>query len=145
MTDLLAATGSFMTLLFFVCERVKKLLYAYKSFDSWWRAESTSMSVYAVRLVCDASHVNVGLISGLTSDHVHRFVCQVHIWGGEPMAFRFTHNVWKVQESRCTRDEKKKTFSWSLFLSPCPPVYSACFHRSVNVIWAWEWYFILTV
>lgn len=57
MTDLLAATGSFMTLLFFLCERVKKLLYAYKSFDSWWRAESTSMSVYAVRLVCDASHV----------------------------------------------------------------------------------------
>lgn len=40
-----------------MCERVKKLLYAYKSFDSWWRAESTSMSVYTVQLACDASHI----------------------------------------------------------------------------------------
>ena len=37
--------------------------------------------------------LHAGLISGVKSDHVHRFVCQVHIWGGEPVAFRFTHNV----------------------------------------------------
>lgn len=46
------------------------------------------------------------LISGVRSVHVHRFVCQVHIcqWPSD------THSVWKVQESRCTGDEKKEAF-----------------------------------
>lgn len=56
------------------------------------------------------------LISGVKSDHVQQFVCQLHICG-EPMTFKLTHNAWKVQESRCRWDEKNPpTFSWSLFL-----------------------------
>lgn len=48
------------------------------------------------------------LISGVRSVHVHRFVCQVHIWGSQWPSD--THSVWKVQESRCTGDEKKEAF-----------------------------------
>lgn len=69
------------------------------------QTQCISMSVYTVHYNKWVSLLTL-LISGMKSDHVHRFVCQVHIWG-EPMTFRLRHNAWKVQESRCTWDEEK--------------------------------------
>ena len=63
------------------------------------------------------------------SDHVHPFVCQVHIWG-EPMTPK-THN------SKKSAATTSPLFIGLCFCSP-PRLRSGCFHRSVNVIWDCE-------
>lgn len=139
MTDLLTATRSFRTV--FVSVRGGKSFSRHtRIFDSWWRAECISMSVYTVQQVCDPSH-----ITGRADQWNKKWPCSPICLSGAHLGGSLwpwdTHTI----PEKCTNPDvwgMKETFSTSLFL---PLLLFACFHRPVDVIWVCEWYFILTV
>ncbi len=106
-------------------------------FDSWWRAECISMSVYTVQQECDPSH-----ITGRAAQWSEKWPCSPICLSGAHLGGAYDLQTYSQQCTNPDVQGMKETFSPSLFL---PLLLFACFHRSVNVIWVCEWYFILTV